>query len=197
MKLIKYLGKIKKFLKKKIDTPINKILFKKIGKNCLIHRQIIFTNKNRVSLGDNVIIFPNGRIELIDYYNKNFQPYLSIGSDSQIHQNCHITCADKIIIGKNVTIVANVTITDIIHPHMDISKPINQTDIITKPVIIGDETYIYNNAVILPGSQIGKHCIIGANSLISGKIPDYSIVVGSPGRIVKKFNFLNNAWEKI
>ena len=52
---------------------------------------------------------------------------------------------------------------------------------------VGDYSLIGINAVILNGAKIGKHCIIGANSLIGeGKvIPDGSLVVGSPGKVVR------------
>jgi carbonic anhydrase/acetyltransferase-like protein (isoleucine patch superfamily) len=53
---------------------------------------------------------------------------------------------------------------------------------------IDDFTLIGINAVILNGAKIGKHCIIGANTLITEnmQIPDRSVVMGSPGKIVKK-----------
>lgn len=52
---------------------------------------------------------------------------------------------------------------------------------------IGNNTLIGMNAVVLSGSKVGNNCIIGANTLITGKqvIPDNSMVVGSPGRIVR------------
>ena len=53
---------------------------------------------------------------------------------------------------------------------------------------IGDYTLIGINAVVLNGAKIGKHCIIGANALIPerAEIPDGSIVMGSPGKVVKQ-----------
>ncbi|MEH6565254.1 MAG: gamma carbonic anhydrase family protein [Halopseudomonas sp.] len=55
---------------------------------------------------------------------------------------------------------------------------------------VGDYSLIGINAVVLNGAKIGKHCIIGANSLIpEGKeIPDGSLVMGSPGKVVKTLN---------
>jgi acetyltransferase-like isoleucine patch superfamily enzyme len=149
-------------------------------------------------IGSNVIIFKNSRIEMVTKYcNRDYHPIFTIDDFSQIHQNCHITCAEAIKIGKNVVIVSNVTITDIIHPHVDISNPINRNPIITKPVIIDDECYIYNNVVILPGVKIGKHSIIGANSVVNKSIPQYCIAVGNPAVVIKRYNFDTNIWEKV
>ncbi|MDB2330147.1 gamma carbonic anhydrase family protein [Alteromonas sp.] len=52
---------------------------------------------------------------------------------------------------------------------------------------IGDYSLVGINAVVLNGAQVGKYCIIGANALITENmvIPDYSLVVGSPGKVVK------------
>lgn len=51
-------------------------------------------------------------------------------------------------------------------------------------IIIGDDTFIGARASILPGIKIGKCCIIGACSVVKGNIPDYSIVVGNPAKII-------------
>lgn len=172
--------------------------FGSVGYGTKVSKQLILRNKRNIFLGKNVILFPNSRIELIDQYaGKYFKPRLVIGDNSQIHQNCHITCADSIKIGNDVIIVSNVTITDIIHPYDDPIKPINQQTIITQPVYIGDQSYLYNNVVILPGTNIGKHCVIGANSLVKGKIPDYSIAVGNPAKVIKQYNFNSKVWEKV
>ena len=49
---------------------------------------------------------------------------------------------------------------------------------------IGDNTFIGARVTILPGTEIGKNCIIGACTVVKGEIPDDSIVVGNPGRII-------------
>lgn len=86
------------------------------------------------------------------------------------------------------------TITDIHHPYDDINLPIEHQDIIVRPVIIGDDCKIYNNAVILPGVTIGKHCTIGANTVVNKNIPDYSVAAGCPVRIIKHYDFEIKQW---
>lgn len=55
---------------------------------------------------------------------------------------------------------------------------------------IGDGSLIGIKSVILNGAKIGKNCLIGANSLIGGgkDIPDGSLVVGSPGKVVRRLS---------
>jgi acetyltransferase-like isoleucine patch superfamily enzyme len=176
----------------------HKTQFGEIGKGSKIYKQTLLTNRKSIRLGLSVVLMPNSRIELItNYGGESFKPEFIIGDYSQIHQNCHITCAEKIEIGNNVVVVSNVTITDIVHPHEDVNIPINKANIKTYPVKIGDEVYIYNNSIILPGVSIGKHSIIGANSVVNRNVPPYSIVVGNPAKVIKKFNFETNIWERV
>ena len=53
-------------------------------------------------------------------------------------------------------------------------------------VVIGNDVWIGVGAVILAGARIGTGCVIGANAVVSGHVPDYAIVAGNPGRIIRK-----------
>lgn len=50
---------------------------------------------------------------------------------------------------------------------------------------IGDGSYIGINTVIVGNVKIGKHCVIGANSVVTKDVPDYSVAVGIPARVIK------------
>ncbi len=56
---------------------------------------------------------------------------------------------------------------------------------ITKPIVVGNNVYIGNNAIILPGVTIGNNVIIGAGAIVTKNIPDNSVAVGVPARVVK------------
>ena len=56
---------------------------------------------------------------------------------------------------------------------------------ITKPIVIGDNVYIGNNVLLLPGVTIGNNVIIGAGAVVSRSIPDNSVAVGVPARVIK------------
>jgi acetyltransferase-like isoleucine patch superfamily enzyme len=65
------------------------------------------------------------------------------------------------------------------------------------PVFIGRHTWLGQNVVVLPGVAIGQHCIIGANSVVNSSIPDYSVAVGAPARVIKRYNRDTNQWERV
>ena len=147
-------------------------------------------------MGRNVFLGHHARIEGIKQYNSaEFNPKIILADNVSVQQNLHLTCANRIEIGENTAIAANVTITDIHHPYDDVETAIERQDIIVKEVIIGADSKIYNNAVILPGVHIGKHVTIGANSVVTQDIPDYSVAVGAPAKVIKKYNFESNQWE--
>lgn len=173
-----------------------KIVFKSLGKHCVIFNPTLLTPET-ITVGNNVSIGWRARIEGVkQYQNESFSPRIIISDGVSIQQNLHLTCADFIEIGKNTAIAANVSITDIHHPYNDINIPIEQQNLKVKPVTIGENCKIYNNAVIMQGTKIGKHCTIAANSVVSGEFEDYCVIVGAPAKIIKRYSFEKQAWLK-
>lgn len=127
---------------------------------------------------------------------------LFIGDDCQFGDMTHIAAYEKVEIGNNVLIASKCYISDTSHGSYkgeDQDSPDSlpvQRKHVHKPVSIGDNCWIGENVVILAGSQIGRGCIIGANSVITGSIPDGCIVVGN-NRIIKKWDPETRRWEKV
>ncbi len=179
-----------------ITNYLFKFFFHKLGTNCMILKPLLITYPY-ITLGSNVFIRENARIEgIVKYNNIQYAPEIIINDHVSIQQNLHITCANSIFIGANTAIGANVSITDIHHPYTDIHIPIEKQDLEVSSVFIGEDCKIYNNAVILKGTKIGKHCTIGANSVVRGEFPEFSVIAGSPARVLKYYDFSKNEWIK-
>jgi len=147
-------------------------------------------------LGSNVTILHHARIEGITEYGEQvFNPRISIEDGVTIQQNLHLTCANEIQIGSNTAIAANVTITDINHRYDDITVPPEKQPLNVSKVKIGENCKIYNNSVILPGTKLGRHTIVGANAVVSGHFPDYCVIAGIPAKILKLYNKETCTWE--
>ena len=69
-------------------------------------------------------------------------------------------------------------------------------DLKFKDVYVGDGTWIGEKVIILPGTSVGKKCVIGAGSIITKDVPDYCMAVGNPARVIKKYNTDTGVWEK-
>ena len=87
-------------------------------------------------------------------------------------------------IGDNCTISAGAHI----YTHDNIAQTITggKKEIERQPVSIGECTYIGPNVVVQKGITIGKYCIIGTNSFVNKSLPDYSVAVGSPAKVIGK-----------
>jgi acetyltransferase-like isoleucine patch superfamily enzyme len=81
-----------------------------------------------------------------------------------------------------------VYITDQNHGYENVKIPISQQTQTERPVSIGDGSWLGAGVVILPGATIGKHVAIGANSVVTGSLPDYCVAVGAPARIIRQYS---------
>ena len=165
--------------------------FKKFTFPAYIASPIFLYGVKRVEVNKRVRIFPGARIETHDNGRIIFEENVGIA------QNFHITASKgKVIIGKNTTIAANSFVTNIDHEYKNIGISILEQATITRETIIGENCFIGFGVAIQAGTILGKQCIVGANSVVRGVFPDYCVIVGSPAKIIKKFNFDSKKWEK-
>ncbi len=126
--------------------------------------------------------------------------WVHIGDGNAIR--CHegsLRIGDKVVFGKdNVvntyldieigesTLVADwCYICDFDHKMDDVTMPIKDQGIVKSPVRIGPDTWVAAKVTVLRGTRVGRGCVLGAHAVVKGDIPDYSIAVGSPAKVVK------------
>ena len=108
----------------------------------------------------------------------------------------HIYATKRIVLERDVLTADRVYISDNLHGYSDINTPIRKQPIIQHgEVIIGEGSWLGENVCVL-GAKIGKHCVIGANSVVTKDIPDYCVVVGIPARIIRRYDFETRTWRK-
>lgn len=156
-----------------------------------IGKPVLLKGVRNIFLGKHVRIFPSVRMEV-----HGLNASIDIGDDVAIAQNVHITSGATLKIGKATTILANVFITNIDHEYQKIGEHILKQKYLIKETVIGENCYIGMGACIQAGTILGKQCVIGANSVVKGSFLDYSVIVGIPGRTVKRFNTNSRTWEK-
>lgn len=114
-------------------------------------------------------------------------PVVRIGDRCLIGKGSGIVGHFSIEIGDDVWTGHHVYVTDQNHGYRDISVPISRQTMPERPVTIGDGSWIGHGTVILPGAAIGAHVTIGANSVVTGVIPDRSVAVGNPAKVIKRY----------
>lgn len=157
--------------------------------------------KKYIYIGKNFTTGFNCRIDA--FGGGQLKNLLIIGDNVQINDSVHLAAVNEVRIGNNVLIASNVFITD--HNHGDYSgseqdspyTPPSSRPLHSQKVVIADNVWIGEYVVILPGVTIGEGSIIGSSSVVSKSVPPFSIAVGSPARIIKKYNFDTTKWEKV
>lgn len=186
-------------LRKKILAP----LFQSCGKSLILGKGIVLRKPGHIVLGDNVAI---DDYVMLDGCCEG-EPAIRIGNKVIISKACVIQAkTGPLDIGDNCDIGAHTIISSIsgislassvliagncyiggARYHMDdLLTPIMNQGIYSRgPVSIGEGTWIGASATILDGVSIGKGCVIGAGSLVTGDIPDYGVAVGVPARVIR------------
>jgi acetyltransferase-like isoleucine patch superfamily enzyme len=182
----------------KLYSIIFRILFKykfaSFGTNSKIVYPLKIEGHKNIQIGNYVRI---GYKTWISALPLTSEPKVSlvIGDNACIGNFNHIICTKSIQIGNKVLTADKVYISDNVHEYSDINtaildQGIRQID----GVKIGDGTWIGENACII-GVKIGKNCVIGANAVVTKDIPDYSVAVGVPAKVIKRYNFSLKNWE--
>lgn len=176
---------------------IYKFFFANIGKRSSIKNPILLKNIEKVFIGKNVFIRDHARIEcVIEKDFQTFTPILILEDGVSFEQRCHITVAGEMIIGKGTIASFDVMITDIDHEYEDLNLPVAQQPLKVSKTYIGENCFIGSGAKIQAGTILGKHCVVGTNAVVRGTFPDYSVIVGIPAKIVKRYDLEKKEWRK-
>lgn len=151
--------------------------------------------KENIVIGDKVLIQKYTWLGALPLSGEKVE--LQIGDRCVIGHFNHIYATKSIVLEDCVLTADRVYITDNLHQYDNpnvpiILQPIKQIS----PVRIGEGSWLGENVCVI-GANIGKHCVIGANSVVTHDIPDYSIAVGVPAKVIKKYNFETKVWEKV
>ncbi|MEZ7514290.1 acetyltransferase [Flavobacterium frigidarium] len=173
-----------------------KLLFSKAR---LIRFPFRIRGKKFIIIGQGFTTGFNCRLDAFNIFDK-IEPLIKIGKNVQINDDVHIGAIDKIEIRDNVLIASKVFITD--HDHgvysgVNCDSPLSIPDkrlLHSKAVIIEKNVWIGEFVSILKGVTIGEGAIIGTMSVVNRNIPAYTIAVGSPAKVIKKYDFNKKEW---
>ncbi len=112
-------------------------------------------------------------------------PVVRIGDRCLIGRGSGIVGHLAIDIGNDVWTGHHVYITDQNHGYEDLDEPISHQVMPERPVSVGDGSWLGHGTVVLPGARIGRHVVVGANSVVTGELPDNCVAVGAPARVIR------------
>lgn len=164
-------------------------IYLKRGKGSVIYRSVRkdLVPFNRFSLGKYAVV-------------ESFSTLNNAVGDIIIGEHTRIGLGNILIgpvqIGDYVNLAQNIVISGLNHNYEDIHKNIAEQGVTTSPVLIDQDVWIGANCSIRAGIHIGKHAVIGAGSVVTKDIPDYSVAVGNPARVIKRYDFEKGVWTK-
>ncbi|HKX84655.1 MAG TPA: DapH/DapD/GlmU-related protein [Pyrinomonadaceae bacterium] len=153
--------------------------FRSIGDNVIFEHGVLVFHPEAIEIGDNVYV---GHNSILKGYYKNF---LRIGNNTWIGQNCFFHSAGGISIGNNVGIAPHVKILTSYHKEGGREVPILFSELEFSEVVINDDCDIGIGSILMPGVTIGTGAQIGAGAVVTTNIPDYSVAVGVPAKVVR------------
>jgi acetyltransferase-like isoleucine patch superfamily enzyme len=172
-------------LRARIQRPYWKWRFKRFGEDSVLYKPDWVYGPHQIEVGDRVIILAHIWLSAEVQTWKRSEPAIKLGDGVAIRPYCTISAADSIEIEDNVVLSAFTTVVDSDHTWRGgREENIVWNPLTTAPIRIGRGTWVGERTAVLRGSNVGRFCIIGANSVVRGKIPDFSVAVGAPARVV-------------
>jgi acetyltransferase-like isoleucine patch superfamily enzyme len=161
--------------------------FAEYGKRSVLQLPIRLEGEQRIAVGNDVFVGAGSWLQVLAGDGGD-SPAIEIGDGTSIAGSCVLSAARSIRLGDRVLLARNVYVADHRHAfeHSDravLDQGIEQV----APVSIGSGAWLGQNVVVGPGVRIGRGAVIGANSVVLDDVPDRSVAVGAPARVVREF----------
>lgn len=182
-------------LRGRLLEPYWRVRFAHFGRRAVVHKLTLLRGAHKIAIGDGTIILRCWLSTEGESWSRP-GPALSIGRRVAMRPFSTIAASESAVIEDDVGIASHSLVTD--HDHAFAAEaewsqteerqgtynPIVFSPLKAAPVRIGQGTWIAERVAVLPGAQIGRHCVIGTNSVVRGEIPDHAIAIGAPARVV-------------
>lgn len=185
---------MKEFIRNKIDYLKARRLFRR-SKAHLGHSPILFRGVHYLMIEQGVSVGCSARIENYDSYaNKQYFPRLIIGKNTLIMNDFTCLNAGTIKIGHNCMIASHVFISSENHGMNPENGTYISQPLLVKDVLIGNNVWIGEKVMIMPGVQLGDNVIVGGGSVVTKSFPSNVIIAGNPAKIIKTWNEKECKW---
>jgi acetyltransferase-like isoleucine patch superfamily enzyme len=151
-----------------------------------------------IEVGEGCIIGPYSSLSagVMPGHVIDHSPVVRIGDRVLLGKGSGIVGHHTVEIGDDVFTGHHVYITDANHGYDDLSLPIGRQFAPTRPVRIGSGSWLGHGTVVLPGADIGRNVAVGAGSVVTGALPDFSVAVGNPARVIRRY-VEGEGWRKV
>jgi lipopolysaccharide O-acetyltransferase len=158
--------------------------FHAFGAGAIVHRPGGVFGAHQIAIGSDALILGGCYLSVETRAWSRPAPVLRIGDRVGIRPYCMISASESIVIEDDVIVGAFSSVIDSDHTFAEGRPNVMHNSVSSEPIRIGRGTWVAERVAVLRGSSIGRCCIVGTGSVVRGEIPDYSIAVGAPARVV-------------
>lgn len=172
-------------------------VFKSFGQRSVIYAPTLIGMPRFIHIGEGVLIRQGVRLEAVTL-DPDHPPEIRIDDNVSIEQDVHIVALGRVHIRKSATLAARTSLLCGNHPFLDIDGPTKISDRLEGGqsfIEIGEGSLIGVGSIIHMNVRIGKHVVVGANSVVKRSVPSFSAVSGNPAAVVLRYNEASDRWE--
>lgn len=149
----------------------------------------------RIAVGHNAVIGAHSWLNVNDP--KGAGPALTIGEHCFIGMGNYFGVGRTMKVGDYCLTAKDCSFIGAMHVYDDPMQPYSVTGMATTTdLVIGPNCFFGLGAQVIGNVQIGHGCVVGAGAVVRDDVPPFSLVVGNPARVVKRFDFARQAWVK-
>ena len=149
------------------------------------YSEIQATSTRGVLIGDNVSVGSMTMIRPSGYYSRELGVGLTIGSRTGIAAGCYLGCSGGIEIGSDVLFGPGVKLFAEDHVFASTEERIRAQGVRRGPIVIEDDCWLASNVIVTSGVRIGRGTVVGAGSVVTRDIPEFSVAAGNPARVIR------------
>jgi acetyltransferase-like isoleucine patch superfamily enzyme len=164
--------------------PYRRWRFAEFGNGSFIHKPDWVLRPKQIAIGSNVMILHGAWLSVERPGPDPSEPVIRIGDGTSLRSYVTVSATESIVIEDHCAIGSFTALIDSQHTYEGDSPNPVWNPMRTAPIRVGRGTWIGERVGVMAGARIGKFCIIGANAVVTGEIPDFSIAVGVPARVI-------------
>ena len=161
--------------------------FESFGARSVLQPPLRLGGEHRIAVGSDVFVGAGAWLQVLP--GPKGDGRIEIGDGTSLAGGCVLSSALHVRLGQRVLFARNVYVADHRHAFADGTRAVLDQGIEqVEPVTIGDGAWLGENVVVGPGVTIGRGAVIGANAVVLSDVPERTVAVGAPARVVRRLD---------